>query len=541
MKTTGAILVFVAVTVLSAVGLAFPLGGISPQLAWMAFVLGFAAAIFAWRGIRPRSLRRPSAWDILMLVIFALVSLRAFLWLIYATGDEWKVLSPNNLGDMSFHLHLIRYLAGGADFWPTSPILAGSQLTYPLGADLFNALLNCAGVPVEKGLLWTALVGAGLTGWALWRWSGAFGIAALLFNGGLAGFLIFKTGHVSDFQAEIAWKNFFLTMLVTQRGLLYALPCGLFLLSMWREDFFGRGSGVPRWIALLLYATLPLFSVHAFLFLSLVLAAAFLTVPAQRTFLLLFVACALVPATLALFFVTGHFASASGVRWLPGWMQGKDGWFFWVWNFGFSLPLLVYLAWKVIRYRQREAVCFAGTGLFVFILCSFVCFAPWEWDNTKLFIWAWLACAPFLWEMISKWRIPVRTVVCFALFFSGAVSLIGGIDGRHGYKIASRSELAETASLLSGVPLQDTIALEPDYNHPVMLLGRPVLCGYEGHLWSHGLNYRKQWDELQTVLQRKPGWKEALARLDAQWLYLKRQPPLLIKIQKPGESIPASH
>ena len=527
-KTAGAILAFVAVSVSSAVALAFPFGGLSQALAWAALGIGLVAAVFAWCGIRVREPRTPNAWDILLLTIFALVSLRAFLWLLYSVGDEWRVLSPNNLGDICLHLDLIRYLVGGVHFWPASPILAGVPLTYPLGMDLFNSLLLCSGVPVEKGLIWVGLLGAGLSGWALWRWGGAFGIAAFLFNGGLAGFLIFQTGQVSDFQAELAWKNIFLSMFVTQRGLLYALPAGLFLLSAWRDDLFGRGSGVPRWISFVLYATMPLFNAHAFVFLSLVLAAAFLVNPRQRAFLATFVACAFLPATALLFLVTGHFSVSSGLRWLPGWMQGNEGWFFWLWNFGISLPLLLLLAGLLVRTRRPDAVCFAGTGLFVFLLCCFVSFAPWEWDNTKLLLWAWLACAPFLWDLISKWRAPLRALTLFLLFFSGAVSLIGGIDGRHGYKLTSRSELAETAAAIAIIPQADRIAVEPDFNNPVMLLGRPVLCGYEGHLWSHGLDYHRQWDALQTVLKREPGWMDAMKHLDAKWLYLKGSPPVQI-------------
>ena len=597
MKAAGAVLVFVGVSVASAVALAFPFGGISRGLAWAAFAIGLASAILAWRGIRAQDPRLPNAWDILLLTVFALASLRAFLWLLYPVGDEWRVLSPNNLGDISLHMDLIRYLAGGVDFWPASPILAGANLTYPLGVDLFNSLLLCVGVPVEKGLIWIGLLGAGLSAWALWRWGGAFAVAALLFNGGLAGFLIFKTGQVADFQAEIAWKNFFLTMFVTQRGLLYALPCGLFLMSVWREEFFGKGSGVPWWIPFLLYATMPLFSAHAFVFLSLVLASAFLLIPGQRKFLAAFVAGAFLPATAAMFFVTGRFSASSGLRWMPGWMQGNQGWLaytgnlgpawvqghetwlFWVWNFGPSLPLLLLLGWKLIRTGREECrasadtnfrnggatavssldqvgpdsagpsskpeansgtICFAGTGLFVFLVCCFVSFAPWEWDNTKLFLWAWLACAPFLWEMISKWPAPVPALTCFFLFFSGAISLVGGIDGRHGYKLTTRSELAETAAAIGSIPPGDRIAVEPEFNNPVMLLGRPVLCGYEGHLWSHGLDYHTQWDALQLVLKREPGWKEAIKQLDAKWLYLKTTPPVIMPIPQADYSPMAS-
>ncbi|MEI6035602.1 MAG: hypothetical protein WCS65_15150, partial [Verrucomicrobiae bacterium] len=320
MKPAGTALVFFAASVVVGAALAFPLGGLSRGLAWAAIAIGLVASVPAWRGICEPGLRRPNSWEVMLLCVFALVSLRSFLWLIYPVGDEWRVLSPNNLGDISLHIHMIRYLAGGTEFWPASPILSGVPLSYPVGVDLFNSLLLCAGAPVEKSLLWVGLCGAALTGWALWRWGGGFALAALLFNGGLAGFLVFRCGQAQDFQADLAWKNFFLSMFVTQRGLLYALPCGLFLLSAWREEYFCGRVCVPRWVTGFLYATMPVFSPHAFLFLSLVLACAFVVFPPARQMLLVFVGAAVLPASAAMYFVTGGFSATSGLRWLPGWM-----------------------------------------------------------------------------------------------------------------------------------------------------------------------------------------------------------------------------
>lgn len=526
MKAAFGILTFVCVSVTCAVALAFPFGGLSHPVSMLSFALGLTGAAAAWLSVTPLQSRlKPTVISILLLTIFAIASLRAFLWLIYPVGDEWRVLSPNNLGDISLHLDFIRYFASGVTFWPESPILAGTPLCYPLGMDLLNSMLAHLGVPVERGLVWTGLGGAALTAWALWRWGESFALAAFLFAGGLAGFQIFHTGRIEDFQSALAWKNLFLSMFVTQRGLLYALPCGLLLLDAWRDDFFRTGSGVPRWLQFLLYATLPLFSVHAFLFLSLVLFAIFLTDRAARIPLFVFVGSAILPASAAVFLVTGAFSSSSGLRWLPGWMQDDDGLSFWIINFGISLPILMFLAWKIFAGRAREASAFAGTGLAVFLLCFSVSFAPWEWDNTKLLIWAWLACAPAIWSIVLQ-PLPTtpRAAICFVLFFSGAVSLVGGLDGRHGYKLALRSELSAAAQELRNVPPHDRIAVEPTYNNPAMLLGRPVMCGYEGHLWSHGLSYKNKWNDLPHILQRENGW-ELLARdYGVKWIYVPGSP-----------------
>ena len=516
------LIVLIAVAVSSAIGLAFLAGGLTATGAHLAITLGAAAGFITARFTQEDSASPATAWEVLLLILFAMTSLRAFIWLIYAVGDEWRVLSPNNLGDISIHLQFIRYLASGPKFWPESPILSGSPLVYPLGMDLWNSLLLLSGLPVERGLIWTGLLGSALTAWALWRWGGAFAIAAFLFNGGIAGFAFFHTGKIMDFQTELAWKNLFLSMFVTQRGLLYALPCGLLLLRAWREDFFGKGAGIPRAVQFLLYVTLPIFSAHAFLVLSFILAGIFVFQPTSRRALFTFVGAALIPSTGLMYLITGGFSSSSGLRWLPGWMQADGGLYFWILNFGITLPLLfILLVMVAIRGDSRSrSFCFPALGIFV--ICFLFAFAPWEWDNTKMLLWAWLVCAPFLWQsLIAPLPQLFRIILCFALFCSGALSLVGGLDGRHGYKLITRSELAATEMALQNVPRGSRIAVDPAFNNPVMLLGWPVSCCYEGHLWSHGLDYKSQWLKLQNVLSSRPGWKGEADDLNTQWIFRK--------------------
>ncbi|MDX2081421.1 MAG: hypothetical protein SFU53_11620 [Terrimicrobiaceae bacterium] len=520
MKTAVGFLVFAVCATLGGLVAGFLGPGLRPVLAAGALgtglVLGAAAWIFCSRPER----RIPGPLDWLVIAVFLLASARAFLWLIYPAGNEWRVLSPNNLGDMALHLQFIRYLASGVAFWPASPILSGVPMSYPIGADLFNSLLLLVGVPVERGLIWVGLAGAAVTLYALWRWGGAFAIAALIFNGGLAGFLVFQTGQIQDFQADVAWKNFFLSMFVTQRGLLFALPAGLLLLHSWREIAEGR-AGLPFVVQWLLYASMPLFNAHAFVFLSLLLAALFLGLREMRGFALRLVGAAFVPASVLVTFVTGYFSAGAGVRFLPGWMQADGGFVFWLINFGALLIALPWLAWAV--RRDRIARCFVATGLVVFVLCLLFSFSKWEWDNMKLFLWAWLVCVPWLWSAVIR-PLPAiaRAAACFLLFFSGAVSLAGGLDGRHGYGLASRSELADVAYRIRLIPPTDRFTVDPRYNHPIILLGRPVYCGYDGHLWSHGLDYTGRMENLRAILRRDPDWMERVRGLDAEWVYFEQ-------------------
>ncbi len=532
-KIAAGIISAAGASVVSAICLAFTFKGLNFELALTALTIGLGGGILVFWHTRQNEVRRTTAWDILLFALFAMASLRAFLWLIYPVGDEWRIISPYNLGDISLHIQFIRYFAGGVDFWPASPILTGVPLSYPLGTDLWNSLLLLVGVPVERGLIWTGLAGAALTGWALWRWGGAFAIAAFLFNGGLAGFAILQTGQLQDFQSELAWKNFFLTMLVTQRGLLYALPCGLLLLRAWRDDFFREGSGLPRSVQFFLYATMPFFSVHAFLFLSFALAAIFIFTPKSRLALFVFVVLAVAPATAAIWLVTGGFSVSSGLRWLPGWMQGNGGWKFWAMNFGFTLPLLAWLFLKAAVRGDSESRAFCVLSLGVFLLCFLVAFAPWEWDNTKLLLWAWLVATPYLWSRVLEPLAPIlRTTLCMSLFFTGAVSLMAGLDGRHGYELAKKSELATARMALMDVPPGTRIAVDPTFNHPVILLGYPVVCGYEGHLWSHGLHYEEALAKLRSVLRKEIGWLDTADGLGAEWVYFRGPTPLLQRVNE---------
>src|SRR3954469_1419163 len=111
-----------------------------------------------------------SIWFWLLAACFAMFALRSFCWLIYWDGNEVKVQSPNNLGDLSLHLTYIRHFASGVPLWPDNPIEPFSKLRYPAGVDLFNALLTCVGIDLIRGLVWTAVIASIVTFYAFYRW-----------------------------------------------------------------------------------------------------------------------------------------------------------------------------------------------------------------------------------------------------------------------------------------------------------------------------------------------------------------------------------
>lgn len=513
-------LVFMGVSCVAATLAGSLVGRLSPVLAMLAFLTAFPVALWTWQCVSPGRIPRFSNIERLTILVFVLACLRSFLWLVFLDGDQLKVLSRNNLGDLSLHWHYIVHMANNS-FWPQNPILPGTTIRYPIGIDLFNSLLLLCGVDLMRGLIWVGLAGSFFTLCALLRWGRAFAVAGLLFNGGIAGFLFLGNGLLKDYQAALAWKNLFLSIFVTQRGFLYALPAGLLLLDSWRNRANQERPPLSFWIEWFLYASLPLFHFHTFLFLSLVLGSwALFGVSTLRLHVFKLGAAAIMPATWLTLLVTENFKGSRVITFRPGWMQGNDSFLlFWVGNFGLWLLLFLLLAITLFFKGEKTARVFVFPALAAFILCAFFLFAPWEWDNTKLLLWSYMASLPFIWSHLLK-SLPIwlRALACFGMFFSGAVSLIGGLS-EPGFTIAQRSESDELVRPLEKIPSDACFAAAPEYNHPLVYLGRAMAMGYPGHMFGHGLPYTETERDLARLMMGAPSWKEAAQRLKIDYIF----------------------
>src|SRR5437016_13240112 len=363
-------------------------GGLRTAVALAALILGAGFALLAYlRTTDPKTqadaldrdkpktskYRNLPIW--ILAGLFAIFAVRSFCWLLFVDGTELKIQSPVNLGDLGLHITHISLFANGVRLWPSNPIYVFSHhLRYPAGIDLFNALLLKAHVDLIPGLVWVGLLASVATFYAFYRWGGGFAIAGFLFNGGLAGFEFLRSFKFVDYQDvnNIAWKSIPLTMFVTQRGFLYAIPAGLILLWHWREKYFrpaaagqDRQSGpLPFWVELSLYASMPLFHLHTFMALSIVLVCLFVAGDPQiRGHILTLVLSALIPATFFVWLISDHFLAGSVLEFHPGWAQ-NEGEFrmsffrFWFFNFGILVPLVLtligFVGWQAYRSGQTR-------------------------------------------------------------------------------------------------------------------------------------------------------------------------------------------
>ena len=409
MKSLSAGLTFVNFATICGLLIGMLAGGLSTPVAITALVLAAAFAALAYLKTDdpqppPLPLRYPNLGTWILAVIFAIFAVRSFVWLLYWDGAEMKIQSPMNLGDLGLHVTHINFFANGVRLWPSNPIYTFSDhLRYPAGIDFFNAVLVKAGVDLIPGLVWVGLFASIATCYAFYRWGGGFAIAGFLFNGGLAGFQFLRDLKFVDYQDvnNIAWKSIPLTMFVTQRGFLYAIPAGLILLWHWREKYFRaseRQSGpLPFWVELSLYASMPLFHVHTFMALSIVLVCFFIAGDAQiRGHVLTLILSALIPATFFVWMISDHFHAGSVLEFHPGWAQ-NDGEFkmpffrFWFFNFGILVPLVLTLlgftAWQVLKSGQTLRLELSVT---IAISVGAFLFACWKIAKHG-FAWSWAA------------------------------------------------------------------------------------------------------------------------------------------------------
>lgn len=561
MKSLSAGLTFVNVATVSALLLGMVVGGLGRWVTFVSIFLASAAAVLAYFGTKDRretaSFSRVRILFLILAVSFGFFAFRSFCWLLFIDGNQLKVQSPNNLGDLALHIAYIRNFASGVSLWPENPIYVFSHLRYPAGTDLFNSLLLFLGVDLLHGLIWTGLLGSLAAFYALYLWGGEFGIAGFLFNGGLAGFAAVQTLKFRDYQGvnTIAWKSLPLAMFVTQRGLLYATPAGLLLLYQWRDRYLtnpdadpdatteGRPSvgPLPFWVELTLYASMPLFHIHTFMALSIVAGWLFVIGDtASRRRLATIVGAAVLPATFFVWTITDHFRASSMLRWKPGWVENAGEFAapffpFWILNFGLFLPLILVLIgtmlWRIWKtkepfsFRSQPALVLLTPAVAIFLFACLVKTAPWEWDNIKLILWAYLIALPLLWrELVVHWPLPIRVAVCIALFGSGFVSLFGGLTSdKAGFALAERAEVDAVGNAVRRLPPEARFAAYPTYNHPLLLQGRKVVLGYPGHLWTQGFDYGEIEKKLTALMQGAPDWKEQARTLRVRFLFWGRE------------------
>jgi hypothetical protein len=534
-------------------GLALPLGlGLWAAIANRSRVSADAAHAAARWSAPVRSAGHP--WPLAAVAVVCGAWTVHFLHQAYVYRPDGLYAGYVNIwGDWAAHLSFAGSFAYGHNFPPQYPVDPGNNLGYPFMADFFAANLVPLGSPLTSALVLTS----GLLGLAFpavlylaalrfvgGRAAAAIAVCVFLLGGGLG--FTYLLGDIQQFgigallhlpreytlnrDHNYQWLNPVLAYLVPQRSTLFGFSLALIVLVLIWAAVRDRMGWRPFLFAGVVAGLMPAFHVHAFG--TVVALAAFWAVFNWRSEWVVFFAPAVllgVPVLLWMWppaiqgfcsdqVMVGRFCIQ------PGWLSYAD-WHsrgliyfptefvsFWIKNLSMFVPLLI-AAHILHRWIPTGfGKWFAPMWLW-FLVPNVVILQPWDWDNTKFFMfWALLGSilvGGLLAAMFKRGPgLAALAAACLVVLgLSGAADLARASDFS-----VSGIEFVDTR----GVQLADWVrqntspeavfAVADHHDNPIpTLAGRRVMVGYPGWLWTYGLGdfTQKGFDEA-LILRGDP-------------------------------------
>jgi hypothetical protein len=409
------------------------------------------------------------------------------------------------------------------------------------GADVISAmwLQNMVLVLSLTGLMhyWT---------WRLTRnrLAGLIAPLLVLFSGGLGwtwvmmelhnseGGLLALLSHLThDYTIGMSplfrWGNSITTLFVPQRSILFGIPLAIVIFCQWWNAITAIGTEPQKSATVktavaaarrqllsagLIAGMLPLIHAHTFLVVMGIGAClALLFRSLWREWLWFFIAAAVLALPQVLWLSgSGTIQTQSYLGWHFGWDHGDSNvlWFWFV-NTGFFIPvLLAALLWRSRRFAiPRNLLLFYVPFLFCFLVPNLIKVAPWVWDNIKVLYYWYIASVPLVaWllayalEQSEKrlWQWLAAGLLA-SMILSGMLDVLRVVEEASEYQEFDNAGVAVANYIQEHTPPHAVVLHAPTYNTPVFLTGRRSLLGYEGWMWSRGLQYPERAADIQSI------------------------------------------
>ena len=576
-----------------------------------------ALLIDDWRAFAI-SLRRRELWATRFWLFFLFGVLWAiFQRVMYARADGLYTGFVTNLGDLPLHLQIIGSFARENNYPPQNPIYAGARFSYPFMADFLTAIWLRLGLRIEYSMLLQNLLlmfaSVLLLRHLAWRWlrdrvavalapwlmllSGGLGWMLLLrqvretpqgLQGGLFGLMWQPIQSYTKYdEANLQWGNAIATLFITQRALLLGVPLAILVATLWWNniDHATNVANEDRVLEVndsddeshdvclsrnrmttagVLVGALPL--IHAHFFAALIAIAFLLTLTFRalgKNCLRFWIPAVVLAIPQLLWLVGGGNKPTNAFGWQPGWVSGSNFIAFWWHNSGLFIPLLLAIwLWAWLRNRnRRDAVLgwthfkfYAPFFLIGFVVPNLWRLAPWNWDNTKVFLVWWIFSCPFVALALSwlwngarwkRWR-RIVAIACFLMLaFAGALDVWRGVSSNRATGTQNSDthlytrEVMDVAGSLRALPLGGAVLHAPTYNSAASLAGKMSVMGYNGHLGSYGVDYGEREEDLKNFLSGAAGAENVPAKYGARYIVVGRQErEYLSGLQPPREIAP---
>lgn len=510
------------------------IAGLTPFTVLCAALIAIGVCVFGgvpFAVLRGRNTKAPPLAVWMLMAVSSILIVRLADRTVFETSTgAIATADRHNFGDLPFHMSIAAGFAYGDNFPPQHPELSGVSLTYPFFGNVIAGMILVLGGSFRDAFFWPALIlglsvvaalvrfGEAVTGS---RSVGRAAAAMTFFSGGLGFLKLTSQAALQQWwtsgpdltinDAGTRYANFVTTMFIPQRSILFGWPLLFFALALVIEsrrlDVAEPAERVRLWTcAGIIGSLLPLVHAHSFA----VLSFCVVMLGAYTDWKLIFrFAAGVLPLALpaVIFMATRNSLSTSKFfGWQPGFDGGHDHILnYWMMNAGLFLPLVI-----IGLARARDASVsapLAAPFASLFILANLFRLSPWIWDNMKFLAPAHAGLAPFaalalafLWRHGNAGR-AAASVVFAATIASGLldvskVALAGGE-----FQIFSSDDLAFAEKVRAATPADTVVLTAPTHNHPVLLSGRRLFYGYEGHLWSQGLTYLDRRAAAESMLR----------------------------------------
>lgn len=480
---------------------------------------------------------------VVLLILVGMVS-----WVMFDThviknikGDLY--VGESTYGDLPFHLGIISEMAYADYFPPQNPLYKGTELAYPYYINLFSALLvkggwSLRGSIIVPGMILMLSLASLIYEFTLRftknRAAGFIATILYLFNGG-AGFYYFFKDNGFDFSnitkdyshlfdKNIQWANFITRMMVPERSLLFGIPAGIIiLLTMFFREANSLITKREVIVVAVLLGLMPILHTHTALSLVILLPLFFLLRVEKKIwkeqlkrFMAVVILAFLTFIPILPVFLQ-HVGTSSGFfKFHLWWMKHEDesvvG--FWLKNTYLYIPYSLFIL--ILPKIKRNMKIIQLGALVLFIVMNLVQFSPFDWDNVKFLFWAglfWSVGVGVVFSDLFKRNLFIKGVAVFVLLTmisSALISLKREVNLKF---VLFDKQTVELGEFIKKYTDKKSVFLTYKlHNSPAgALAGRPILLGYPGSLWVHGINYG---DREKDVLQMFAGGENAISLLD---------------------------
>lgn len=463
--------------------------------------------------------------------------------------------APYTYGDIALHATMINYFAQQDTFSLQNPLFSQDEIRYPFLINFYTSVFVRLGFPIQVSLIaigMTTILSTFVLLFAicsqLSKNKSVPWIASMLFflNGGWGWWLLFRdantwSGLIPTLQKlpfdytnieldQLFWTNITTTHVLPQRGFMIGLAIVTLCLFLLQNAWNAKKIDIKKLIFVgSVIGSSVLFHTHSFIFMSgiyfwiLGWAVKFQKIKLKTALVTLFPIVLLGGLQLNYILSGTH---NSFFQFQLGWKSQNNFLSFWLQNMGMDLLVLLVmpLAFFLKRKKQMFAMLLIPPSLGVYILCNIFIFQPNDWDNMKFMSLAFLVpcvlSAVVLGEAMTT--VSKKVLVSGFIFFATISGILSIVYVQQNHWLLSSKDDIELAKNIRKITPSNSLFLTNDsHNHPVpMIAGRPIVLGYRGWLWTHGVEYTEVEQQVRQIYAGSENAAHLLSKLGIEYVFI---------------------